>query len=448
MISLNILREAYYNSPLWMKKIISKIPLYFREGAEYYRWKKFLNSEINEEEYELLKLKETIFYAYNYVPYYKKLFNKNSISPEDINEISDLQKIPILTKKLLVDNISELRAENFNSNKCFYVTTGGSTGKPVELYQSNNVWKKELAFTHNLFENFGYNKNSKIASFRLGEFKSLGENIYWKENPIRNEYKFSPYHINKNAITAYVDKLNSVQPEFFLTYSSTILLLLNSMIEAGVKLNYQPVCVFLVSERTKLDEINYIKTNLNCEVTSFYGLTERIVFAPMIRENNYVIKRRYGFCELVDKDGLTIEKNNTEGVIVGTSFENFAMPLIRYDTGDISSYVDYDTRKINAIKGRENEFLDCVSSQKISVTSLIMHDDIFRNVLTYQYYQPRKGKTILRVIPKKDFSNTDIERIKKQFNMKIGHAIEFDVEKVEDLSRNARGKIKHLVKDY
>lgn len=448
MISLNTLREAYYSSPLWLKNIIAKIPLSIREGRDYFAWKEFLNTKINEEEYEILKLKETITYSYNNVIYYKNLFDKNEISIKDINEKKDLIKIPVMTKLDLIKNINNLKAFNWSGNKSFYVTSGGSTGNPVELFQSNNVWKKELAFTHNLFEQFGYSSQSKIASFRLGEFENLGTRKYWKENPIRNEIKFSPYHINQDTIKIYLKKLNAEKPEYFLTYSSTILLLINNMLEAGVKLNYKPSTVFLVAEQTKLDEINFIKQNLNCEVTSFYGLTERTVFAPMNIDGTYTINKRYGLAELIDNNNNVICKNDVEGILIGTSFDNYAMPLLRYKSGDITSYFNISKSIINAIKGRENDYLDCETSQKISITSLIMHDDIFQNVLGYQYYQPKPGITVLKVLPKKEFSDKDKNRIQNQFNKKIGHTMKIDVQKVEDLTRTQRGKVKFVIKDF
>jgi len=85
MFDLNKLKQFYLNSPLWIKKIYSAIPFEWRNGREYRKWIQTLSTSLNEPEYELLKLKETIFFAYNEVPYYKNLFDTLRIKPEDIN---------------------------------------------------------------------------------------------------------------------------------------------------------------------------------------------------------------------------------------------------------------------------------------------------------------------------------------------------------------------------
>ena len=47
---------------------------------------------------QLLRLRSVAKRAYNNVPYYKKLFDKAGIKPEDIKTLKDIEKLPFTTK--------------------------------------------------------------------------------------------------------------------------------------------------------------------------------------------------------------------------------------------------------------------------------------------------------------------------------------------------------------
>ena len=49
---------------------------------------------------------------------------------------------------------------------------------------------------------------------------------------------------------------------------------------------------------------------------------------------------------MVDLEGNVIEENNKVGEIVATSYDNYAMPLIRYKTGDFTSYSNYQNKTL------------------------------------------------------------------------------------------------------
>lgn len=53
----------------------------------------------------MYKLNKILKYAYEHVPYYRRIFDERDIKPQDIDSIDALAKIPLLTK----DTIREAR---------------------------------------------------------------------------------------------------------------------------------------------------------------------------------------------------------------------------------------------------------------------------------------------------------------------------------------------------
>jgi phenylacetate-CoA ligase len=449
MINLNSLKKLYTNSPLWMKLLYSSIPYDVRSGSEYRKWKQFLEKEINEEEYQILKLKETIFYAYENTVYYKKLFDSLDCSVYDINDLKDIQKLPLIDKDMVRENYDDLIAKNYPRNKTFYVTTGGSSGDPMKFLQSKNIWAKELAFVNQYFLSLGYDSSYLKASFRGGEFSNLNENVFWKYNPIQNEIHFSPFHINKKTIFNYVNHLNNLQPLFLHSYPSAILALIENMKDVNLSLDYQLKTIFLISENISKDELEYISDFFKCKVSAFFGHSERLIFASLdIQTNkNYIIHKKYGLTELIDTNTNIINQENQVGELIGTSFDNLAMPLIRYRTNDFTSYNHFNN-KLNLIEGRWNkEYLEGKDGLKLTLTALNMHSDIFKNVIYFQFLQNEVSKVIILIVPKATYTQNDELIILNAMKEKGGHAVEFRINIVEMPILTNRGKMKKLIKE-
>ncbi|VAW85845.1 hypothetical protein MNBD_GAMMA16-1827, partial [hydrothermal vent metagenome] len=218
MLNLNQLKNLYLNSPKWVKKIYTAIPFEIRNGSGYREWSTFLKKELNTQEYEILKIKETVLYAYENTKYYKNLFDKHHIDPYNINSREDLQLTPLLTKELVAENFEDLQVINYPDNKKFFVSTGGTTGKSMTFYQSKNIWEKEVAFWIYDTAKYGYNPSKLKASFRGGDLKNIEKRAYWEDDYINNAIHFSPMHLSHDTVYKYIEKLNASKPLFFHAY--------------------------------------------------------------------------------------------------------------------------------------------------------------------------------------------------------------------------------------
>ncbi len=328
--------------------------------------------------------------------------------------------------------------------------TGGTTGYPSTFYQSDNVWKKEIAFVMNFFNQFSYEPTHLKASFKGGDYENIGSGKYWFYDPLNKSISFSPIHLNQSSVGSYVDQLNKYRPVFFHTYPSTLLFLIHLMKEKGLTLEYDIKVIFLVSEGYDVEDIINIQTFFKCEVKSFYGHSERILFATSSdkRLTIYNNEKRYGLMELIDENSLQINKVNQIGKIVGTSFDNYAMPLIRYVTDDITSYLDNEHDTIQKIDSQRNKiYLDAKDGRQISIT-FISISSLSDNIYSFQFYQKREGETELLIVPKKDFTQADKEKVLFTITNKIGHLMDVSVRIVERPISTKIGKSINVIKEY
>jgi phenylacetate-CoA ligase len=219
----------------------------------------------------------------------------------------------------------------------------------------------------------------------------------------------------------------------------------------NLQLDYQLKAIYLISENFTLAEINKIRSFFKCEVSSFFGHSERLIFAPLVQKSanlEYKIDNRYGYFELLDNKRQTITTNGVIGELTGTSFDNMAMPLIRYRTNDFTSYSDYKNNKIDIIQGRwKGEFIVGKNDEELTLTALNMHSDILENINVFQFHQVEKGKVDILVVPKTSYRESDREKLYHAFNAKIGHALNLRVLEVQSPVLTSRGKLKKLIKE-
>jgi phenylacetate-CoA ligase len=111
---------------------------------------------------------------------------------------------------------------------------------------------------------------------------------------------------------------------------------------------------------------------------------------------------------------------------VGTGFINYAMPLIRYRTGDVCSGIErgcpecgrnYDI--ISAVEGRIGDFLINAEGKIISVY-LDIDFGVFNNIERFQLYQESPGEVELRIWPKNSYGDEDSDRIVSEIQRAVG----------------------------
>ncbi|MBW1694392.1 MAG: phenylacetate--CoA ligase, partial [Deltaproteobacteria bacterium] len=96
----------------------------------------------------LRRLKATLDRVYANVPFYRNKFEENSISPNDIQSLKDLKRIPFTTKEDLRDNYPFGMFSVPMNNVVRIHASSGTTGKPTVVgYTARDVstWAELMA---------------------------------------------------------------------------------------------------------------------------------------------------------------------------------------------------------------------------------------------------------------------------------------------------------------
>lgn len=457
-----MIRNVYEHLPIKIKEDINsfwgKIPYQVKFGSQYIKNEAFLKKsqwweakKMNE--YQLEKLKKLLVHADRHIPYYHKLFLEHKFNPYMMNSCQMIEKLPFMDKNILESNFNDLIAKNIPERKWAIQTTGGTTGKQLRFLLKKGVYGVwEYPFVNSIWSRVGYKRGKSVVGVLRNQV--LAEGMLYQYNSKTQEYIFDTYHLTEKNIAEILDKIKELKIEYLHTYPSSVLLLCNYLKETQKEYRSSLKAILATSENIYPGQKEVIESALHCRLFTFYGHSEGGCIAGWCeKENLYHVNIEYGYCELIDEKGNVITEPNCRGEIVCTGFSNYLMPLIRYKTGDYASWnsericsCGRQYPRLNDVEGRwVQEMLIGRDGNRISMTALNMHSDIFKNVENYQFIQEEIGKCILRIVRGESYTTFDEEKIRKELNKKFTYTIDIIFEYKDKIERTQRGKQRYII---
>lgn len=464
MIGFNKLKIFYDHSPDSLKNSIhsvwGNIPDSVKYGSRYRTYTKLLNqsqwwSREQMDDYQIHKLKSALIYSYEHIPFYRDSFKKARFDPHHFHSFDDMERIPFIDKNIIKHNAPYMLSDLASQNKIRLQTTGGTTGEQLRFYVGENIYfEREIPFVNAIWKRTGYQRGrSRVAQLRnqILQNGNLWEYDYKNKNLI-----FDTYHLTDENISLILDKIASEHIEYLHTYPSSALILCDYIERKQIEFNGSLKAVLATSENLYQGQKEKIERCLKARCFTFYGHSECAAIAGWCEySDKYHVQSEYGYLELVDECGSVIKKPDVTGEIVCTGFDNEVMPFIRYKTGDYSSYSRSQTCKcgrhytlLNDISGRwTQELFIGIQGNKISMTAMNMHSDIFKNVRNYQFVQNIPGICILKIVKNSEYRAEDEKKIMAEMKKKFGNSLNIEFKYVNSIDRTIRGKQRYIIQN-
>lgn len=448
----------YRYSPVWLQNLMVTAYGFMtysqRYGGNFLRYVSELEESqwFSRKKLEEIQEKRTrimIEHVYENVPYYRNLFNKRGLLPKDIKYVDNLKKIPILEKQTLRERRNEFIAQNISRRKLIPYPTGGTTGTPLTIYTTKDAIQYNFACSEARVKRWaGVKGGDKIASFvgRIVVPVTVNKPPFWRYNKACNQIRFSVFHMNDANLQYYVAELNRFRPRIIDGYPSPLRTLANYILDHGLEV-YAPKAIITSSETLFKAEREIIEKAFKTKVFDAYSLAEFVSFISECENGRFHMSPEYGMNEFkkIDSRGEKYE-------IIATSLFNFAMPLIRYRTGDVITLASDKEclcgRKlplIGSIEGRTDGMLITPEGNHISPAAMSLVFQSARNIKQSQIIQTKEDRIIVRIVKEKDFSENDLNYLLNQLKIRLGKEVMIDVEAVSTIERTKGGKFRFIV---
>ena len=309
------------------------------------------------------RLQSTVNRVGRNVSFYRRLFEENGVSPEDINELEDLRKLPFTTKQDLRDNYPYGMFAVPMRDVVRIHSSSGTTGKPTVVgYTENDLdnWAECMARIHSMA---GVTEDDIIQiAFGYGLFTGAFGHHYGAEKIGAAVIPMSSGN-TKKQIMIMVD------------YKSTVLICTPSyamyMAEVMAEMGIEPKSLSLRwglfgaeawSEKMRQE----LEARLPIVATDNYGLSE--VMGPgvagecLYKEGQHLFEDMFIY-EIIDPDTLEPVPEGEKGELVVTTIKKEAFPVIRYRTRDITRFIPGQCvcgrtgRRMEKVMGRTDDMI-------------------------------------------------------------------------------------------
>ena len=447
---------AYQRSPQWVRNTIGRaysvLPEWVRYGQSINRFRTNVAACYDIENLQAavdIRLRQTLQVALERVPAYQayRPLLKQDLGPREL-----LMRLPLTSKLDIKTQLTSYVSTAAKASDRLKMFTGGSIATPMCFYAHKHVTRpKENAFFEDFDRRAGWRPGDVVLSLKGRSVPGAGEpgkplGVY---EPIKRHLILCSDHLEHRFMPQYVEALRKWQPTFIHAYPSALYPLARWLeAEPAPDIVERVRGIVLTSEPAYPYQLELYRRVFRCSVTAGYGHTERALLAStMPDDDRFFFWPLYGHLELVDDRGNAITRPGVLGEIVGTTFDNEVMPLVRYRTGDFGAWGDRPHPKLadwpvlGRIEGRLQEFVVCYDKRLISLNSLsATHFPALSKIDAMQYEQLEPGKVTVHVVTREPLLPTEREAIELAMANKAQGGCSFRVVRVPTIERTCRGK--------
>ncbi len=403
--------------------------------------------------FQLEKLHTLVAHAYQNVPYYRRIFRENGIGPSDIKDIADLAKIPVLTKSQVRRYSNTLVASNYGAKKLLPGRTGGSTGEPLQFFNDRNTVSWAWGAMNRYYEWTGMRLGEgrfDIGGGSLGGFLSKGlarDTLRSVQRWLQKGAFYPVFSLDKAMAREIAESAKAKGIRVFRGYPSGLYVL--AMYAKTEGLDFDAVrIVQSTSERVYPHQREVIESQLTADMYDQYGAAEILSIAAQCEKK----KGYHVFDEhVIVEDDRTLHATNGRVPAIITDLDNFAMPFIRYELGDVLNFKGASCScgrglsTVAKVEGRTHDFLTATDGRPIA-GEFVPH--LFQKVRGFDRYfihQVSESEIVVSIVSNEKYSAIEVDELTRLMKEHLGQDMEIRFESVEQIDLSSTGKL-HFIK--
>ena len=391
---------------------------------------------------QLAALQSQLRHAWDTVPYYRAAWAKAGVHPSDVRELADLEAFPIVTKADIRRHNRALVSSAVDLAKCRVKTTSGSTGVPLTIYCDEPAMQWKTACTIRSDEWSGYRLGQRVAKvWGNPEYRHFGLKGRLRNRLFDRAVYLDTLDLTDARIAEFANSIRRHRPGLIFGHAHSLYLLACSLKKSGV-LDVRPNGIISTAmilhdwQRTVIEQV------FGCKVTNRYGCEEVSLIASECEEHNGLH---------VNADSLYTEVP-ADGKLLVTDLSNRAMPLIRYQVGDVvvpSNRLCKCGRGlplIERVEGRDADYVLTPAGHLISGISLTENFAVLiPGTAQVQIVQESVTQLRIRLVVDDCFGDASRRKIAELVRDTFGDSVQHDVELVDAIPQEASGKYRFCI---
>ena len=297
-----------------------------------------------------------LHHAYQHVPYYKDIINKQGLDLENFQFPEDWQHLPMLGKRELRDHFEYLKSDTASAHNSYLNHSGGSTGSPVS-FLTDCVQARRMTAWLNLVYSWAGWQHGEIRLELWGNKEQRIPLTFWDRvrSSVSGHYVLPVFEYSESTMQQWLLVIEQLKPTIIYGYPS-VLSDFAKWIESENRQVFGLKGVFSSAEVLYPEQRNILERIFNCKVYNQYGSRETPCIACECPAGSMHIFVDFNRIEFIGS-----EDNAESKEIIVTPLYNYAQPLIRYQLGDMGRPLEtscpcgrgYPLMELNVARSRD-----------------------------------------------------------------------------------------------
>lgn len=377
---------------------------------------------------------QQVRFHYEHNPLYRKLVG-NTL-PEK------WENLPIVTKKDLQQPLDSIITKGVNLKDCHTGNTSGSTGTPFFYAKDKMTHAMTWAVIADRYSWYGLTFSSRQARFYGIPKEFVANRKERLKDKMMNRERFSVFDLSGKAMEQFIHRFRNGKFDYIYGYTSALVMFARYLIDKSITI--KEVCPSLkicisTSETATPEDHKILKQAFGIPHIREYGLSETCITAFDAPDGNWKLTEETLFTETLS------------GKILSTSLYNTALPMIRYETGDIG-IIEKErvglSRTLQQLHGRTNDMIILPSgttaagltfyyiSRSVLEASGVLKEFIIR--------QTGLNEFTFDIVSDRDLTTEEKELVKQKISLYLEPGLDIILNRVQHIERPASGKLKHF----
>lgn len=283
---------------------------------------------------QLLALRELVNHAAASSPYYAEQFSRLNLSAQRLVDLQAFQAWPLLTRETIREQ--RLRLRSTNVVRRLAKSTGGSSGEPLHFDLDFDSNDRRTAM---MYRGYGWAQAQPGSRQLLVWGVPLGNVPQWKRwkmalhRRLEHQRLVNCFDFAPDRLAGHIRALKRYRPDTIVAYTNPVYELARFAEQAGLSV-HSPKSIVVGAEKLHDHQRQTLERVFRAPVFETYGSREfMLIGAECDQHTGLHLSMENLLVEIVNDDGSPTPAGE-EGQVVITDLYNYAMPFIRYVTGD------------------------------------------------------------------------------------------------------------------
>lgn len=377
---------------------------------------------------------------------YKKIKEHAIQATDYYKNYSANDEFPVVNKTSILENYEAHKAKFGFDTPIHISSTSGSTGTPFSVIQDYKKRKRTIADLKVFGELCDYPSHERMVFFRV-----LNEKLHRtpEQEEKENIYYIDSSNLSENHLEQMRKKLLELKPRIVFSYSSTLVELAKYVANKKIPQKFSLRSVLVGGEGISEENRKLLESVFGCKVyRRYFDMELGILGQDNGDGGNYILNWGSYYFECLKLDSNTAAGPGEVGRIVVTDLFNKALPMIRYDTGDLGIMEYAPENKFPFFKeiyGRKRDCIYTTNGDLLSPAKIFVLMWGSKDLHQWQFIQEAEKDYVLKLNVKRDF---DVSVILDKLKNVIGEDARIQIEYVNDIPITSSNKRRAVICNY